>query len=395
VFRAYFLIYIIVASHSFVVAVLLFSRRTNREANAYLGAINVVIGVFAVMAFWSFETDFRFGALFVYLILPAIYLTTPLIYLYATKLMKLQTERDWFHFIPAICAAVYSLVRAATTGPRGLADAGDVFTLHYVPEDTYFVLQAGLLLMIGYTVQMLLLLRQYNRQIRARLSTVARTDLGWLRVQLTIGVVGVTVIFVTNVVQYLTRDRGGPDLLWLEYLGLATIVVFLLNIVYFTFRQSETRAPGSTPRYTRQRLGEAVESGYVKRLVEHMEASHPYLDPELTIDDLADELDLPSAHLTMVLNLHLGRSFYQFVNGYRVRRAAEILRDPANADRGVLDIAYESGFNSKTSFNTNFKREMGTTPREYRATALGAGDPGAGDTVSGAAAPTTPPPADQ
>ena len=125
------------------------------------------------------------------------------------------------------------------------------------------------------------------------------------------------------------------------------------------------------PHYTRQRLGEEVESGYVKRLVEHMENAHPYLDPELTIDDLADEVDIPTAHLTMVLSLHLGRSFYQFVNGYRVRRAAELLRDPAQRERSVLEIAYDSGFNSKTSFNTNFKREMNLTPREYRAGALG------------------------
>ena len=68
-----------------------------------------------------------------------------------------------------------------------------------------------------------------------------------------------------------------------------TIVVFLLNIVYFTFRQGETREADTVPQYTRQRLGEEVESGYVKRLVEHMENAHPYLDPELTIDDLADD----------------------------------------------------------------------------------------------------------
>ena len=135
-FRAYFLIYIIVASHSFVVAALLFSRRTNREANIYLGAINALIGVFAVMAFWSFETDFRFGVLFVYLIIPAIYLITPLIYLYATKLAKQHTVRDWLHFLPPVVAAVYSVVRAATSGLHGLAEGAEIFTLHYVPADT-------------------------------------------------------------------------------------------------------------------------------------------------------------------------------------------------------------------------------------------------------------------
>jgi AraC-like DNA-binding protein len=67
------------------------------------------------------------------------------------------------------------------------------------------------------------------------------------------------------------------------------------------------------------------------------------------------------------LNERLKKSFYDFVNGYRVEEARRILRDPRRGDQKILTIAFDSGFASKAAFNRVFKRHTGMTPSEYKA----------------------------
>ncbi|MDY7029952.1 MAG: AraC family transcriptional regulator [Spirochaetota bacterium] len=152
----------------------------------------------------------------------------------------------------------------------------------------------------------------------------------------------------------------------IEYAGQAFSIVFLLSIVYFTFIQQDTSDRKTAPAYSRQRLGEKKEREYVERLLTYMEEHKPYLEPKLKIQDLAARLGISAARLTMVLNIQLKKNFYQFINSYRVQYAAELLKAPAMAHENILSIALETGFNSKTSFNTYFKRIMNMTPREYR-----------------------------
>jgi AraC-like DNA-binding protein len=104
----------------------------------------------------------------------------------------------------------------------------------------------------------------------------------------------------------------------------------------------------------------------VRRLRDHMAQAHPYLDPALTIQDLAQQLQLPVRELSLLINHHLNQHFFDFVNEYRIRQSMRLLKDPAQRDRTVLEILYAVGFNSKSSFNTSFKKLTGQTPSQYR-----------------------------
>jgi AraC-like DNA-binding protein len=68
----------------------------------------------------------------------------------------------------------------------------------------------------------------------------------------------------------------------------------------------------------------------------------------------------------MVLNETAGTNFYDFINSYRLERVTEYLKDPKKRDQSILEIAFGAGFNSKSTFNTVFKRKTGMTPTEYR-----------------------------
>jgi len=101
-------------------------------------------------------------------------------------------------------------------------------------------------------------------------------------------------------------------------------------------------------------------------LYEHMVKNKPYLNNELTIQDLADQLKVSSQEISSYLNKELGVNFFNYINGFRIEEAKQRLTNPNFDNETLLGIAYDSGFNSKTSFNTLFKKETGMTPSEYK-----------------------------
>ncbi|ERM80294.1 hypothetical protein P872_13530 [Rhodonellum psychrophilum GCM71 = DSM 17998] len=102
------------------------------------------------------------------------------------------------------------------------------------------------------------------------------------------------------------------------------------------------------------------------RLKKYMADEKPFLDPALTIQDISNSLDIPVRELSVLINHQLGQHFYDFVNTYRIENTIEILKDSSKSKVTVLEILYEVGFNSKSSFNTAFKKHTGNTPTSYR-----------------------------
>ncbi len=102
-----------------------------------------------------------------------------------------------------------------------------------------------------------------------------------------------------------------------------------------------------------------------QRLEQVMSENLPYLDPNLTLRELAGMLGLPPNHLSQLLNEGFDKNFAEFINGYRLEAFKTKAADPALQHLTILGLAYESGFNSKTVFNTFFKKTMGMTPKAY------------------------------
>ncbi|BFM10211.1 hypothetical protein R50072_03640 [Simiduia litorea] len=114
----------------------------------------------------------------------------------------------------------------------------------------------------------------------------------------------------------------------------------------------------------------ATKSGFnfahIKTLEPLMLNNKVYTNPELSLDDLAHSVGVSPRTLSGVINGHYGCSFFEFINGYRVQEAKRLLSENANKSTSVLDIMYESGFNSKATFNGIFKKTEGMTPSQYR-----------------------------
>lgn len=104
----------------------------------------------------------------------------------------------------------------------------------------------------------------------------------------------------------------------------------------------------------------------VPKIIRLMEYDKLYQETELNLQQLADKLEVPGYQVSQALNEGMNKNFYDLINGYRVEEAKRLLLDPDNGNYTILSIGFEAGFNSKTTFNTVFKKFTGHTPTEFR-----------------------------
>ncbi len=114
----------------------------------------------------------------------------------------------------------------------------------------------------------------------------------------------------------------------------------------------------------------ASENPKLKFLLAFMKREKPYLDFDLTLQKLAVQTDIPEKELSLLLNHDIDQHFFDFINTYRINDAKLLLKDPNKKELTVLEILYEVGFNSKSSFYTAFKKATQLTPSAYRKQAL-------------------------
>lgn len=108
-----------------------------------------------------------------------------------------------------------------------------------------------------------------------------------------------------------------------------------------------------------------ADSDLLARLERHMQQAKPYLDANLTVNQLARQLSVPARELSRTINQGRDQNFFEFISAYRIAEAKSRLL--ADTNQTILQVMYDSGFNSKSVFNTAFKRTTGMTPSAYRA----------------------------
>ena len=152
-----------------------------------------------------------------------------------------------------------------------------------------------------------------------------------------------------------------PPLLWQRgwfYPFLLLVAATAVGAVFWRNwrRRSLRRSPLAS--------GEVI--AWKDRLQELMAEEKPYLDPSLQLPELAGKLGLTVHQLSQVINDGFGRNFREFINSLRIEEAKRLLTDPRSREYKLLTVAFESGFNSKATFNQVFRKLTGTTPSEYR-----------------------------
>ena len=114
-------------------------------------------------------------------------------------------------------------------------------------------------------------------------------------------------------------------------------------------------------------LDEKGKSEYASKLQELIVNEKPYLDSSLSLRSLAEMIQIHPNQLSWLLNESLGKNFSEYINHFRVEQFKSLAKDSSKKHITLIGLAYESGFNSKTVFNTYFKKETGLTPKQFLA----------------------------
>lgn len=178
--------------------------------------------------------------------------------------------------------------------------------------------------------------------------------------------------------KWLLNIFGGVVLIYLAY-ATASYTSYLVGAFSFSFllyiaillrffrRHHRAIAHDSPLRYANSSLQLTEAQELVNRLEEYMRSEQIYLDSELSLLSLSDKLACTSKALSQAINQVAGCNYSSYIAQLRIAHAKELLQDSDHAHYKIAAIAYASGFNSLSSFNTTFKRITGQTPRAFRA----------------------------
>lgn len=229
-----------------------------------------------------------------------------------------------------------------------------------------------------YAVLILSRLRQYRRRLKDLFASTEEREIAWAWWL----AAAVLVFWAFNLITIVASlfDLGVPSAETFDSLLPAIVVHYVLiwsialwgtrqrpGIVLPPVKDIAATAPAEQFRkYGKSGLSEVRLDRIANKIEALMSEQKLYLEPDLSLWDLAGRIGVTTHYASQALNEKIGERFFDYVNGWRIRDAAERLR---TTDATILIIAYDVGFNSRSSFYTAFKRELGVTPSQYRASA--------------------------
>ncbi len=365
------IISIITTFQLFLLAVVMVNyKKRKRLSNLILSAFLFANGLF-ILNFIFFRSRVATPADFplIYFCGNSLYfLLAPLLYLYTKSLCYKNFrfhKNYWLHFSPYVLAVgLYSIsywIRIAHLDPM----INSSFVL--ISPIDYIIHYAGLhLQIILYAAAVIKAISVYRLKLKETFSSIENINLSWW-----------LLIFMTFMLMWL-MDLGSwlislihitaPMLTYLlTLLSLIINFIFATTVVYKGLKQPEIFSGiEEKPKYAQSKLTKEQGQKHIKRLIRYMKTQKPYLEPALTLPELAESLSIHPRYLSQAINDALQQNFYDFVNSYRIEEAKQKFANPAENDKTVLEILYEVGFNSKSVFNNAFKKYTGKTPSQYR-----------------------------
>ena len=226
--------------------------------------------------------------------------------------------------------------------------------------------------LLGYSTVSLYILNKHKNNIQNHFSYInARLTISWSYVIILFFMLGyllvaLTMLLIPESLRLIPFDIHilliGVFIYVLGYLGIQQQPVYLKRL-----KKDEAKVGASEKeKYSKNRLSEDLKEEYQTRLLEYVKNDKPYLNPKLSIDNLSEELNIPKHFISQIINDSLNHTFYSFINFYRVAEVKQRIVEDRHGKYTLLALAFDSGFNSKSGFNKNFKLETGMTPFEYK-----------------------------
>lgn len=301
----------------------------------------------------------------------------PLFYLYVLSVCYSDFRLKWKHLLHAIPFIVVNLVFVPRFYFAPTAEKLHFFEFHnQMPEMKFFLILVEVQYFF-YIISVFLILKKYREIYLENYTNPSTSTYKWL-FQITAVFLGShTLVLLKGLLRYTDFNE---TFIWANILvGSVALLVtcwFVLKAMnhpeLFRGINSKLQLAKDILPKENQAVAEIkdnqndVVKTQIEELKQYMTQKEPYLDPSLTIQELANQINIPVRDLSVLINHYMDQHFFDFVNEYRIQKAMSILKNPSKKELTVLEILYEVGFNSKSSFNTSFKKYTNLTPTAYR-----------------------------
>jgi AraC-like DNA-binding protein len=293
----------------------------------------------------------------------------PLLYLYVVSIIRPNFNLSTKHRLHLMPLVVYFLFLMVAFYGQDYSLKWQIIDRYLFDLDWQFVTMDTLIKSsrFVYLIMSIYLINKYREQLKDSQSSIENIDLTWLKI-LVLGFALVTLVGVLLSISKVVNLFYTVDISLQIFLGLTTYYADLFLVCFLLFfsainvssvKKVKEQSKDSYADYQ-------ADSEYVDRLMKFMNDEKPYLKSNITLDTLSELIDVPSRELTALLNGHFKMNYYEFINNYRIEEAKEILKADKAHEKTISDVYLTVGFNSKSVFNTFFKKNTGMTPSEYR-----------------------------
>jgi AraC-like DNA-binding protein len=351
-------------------AVILFYPRENRVPNILLSLFVFSIGHLLIInrvAEWlNHHYDWL---LFSFQLLGLISL-----YLYIKSLYKdINWKNEWWHILvmafDSFRIYIGSQIRLSNL------DEDEYYYQFLGTNFEYFSLTAIVVIYIIYFSLSLKEYQNYLKIARKNFSDELRLGTSWVK-QMIYGRYFLIIIdFVLLFINYTFKET------YSSYHGIFNTIAYTVFAYFITIKGKLNPAVYQLRKIEYEKIIEKEKGGIpngkekiiseelliiAEKFTQLMESQKIFREEGLSVKDVADKLDVPAYIVSQAINSCLGKSFYDLVNSYRVEEAKRLMFDENLNHLSMVGIAFEAGFNSKTAFNTAFKKHTGMTPSEFK-----------------------------
>ena len=361
---------------------LYFHPKSDRSVNLFLSLYIFFISSVMTMPFTINLIGWRNS----YFIQPLPFLPGILLYFYIRSFKETISWRKILpHLVPVIIFFILAFVNLSAMS-KTYPDAKEIPVEGLKRPLTLFNMLFRIVQQFVYYFMARKALNSYQRGIYQIYSETSHIDLHWVRFLINGYIVLISSFLV--IFPLMLRFPEYFNSLLLINMAIATPYIYMAAYKGFTqhtiwqikpqtnkhavqeeihiAEEIETETHSSKQKMEKAGINDERIAELTRRIIALMEQDKLYQETELTLQQLAAKLDIPAYQVSVVLNEGMKKNFYDVINGYRVQEAKRLLLDSKNKNFTILSVGFEAGFNSKTTFNTVFKKFTGLTPTEYR-----------------------------
>ena len=307
----------------------------------------------------TFPHLFYLGEPFAFLLAPSLFMTVLSV---TRKNFRFKAVHS-LHMIPFILSFIVFLIRFY----HYPVPIKQELILSGIPFSTFeqrFGMISVHLQMIGYISAAFFVIRRYQKEIPNHQASILSRQISWFYVLLA----GLVIVYYLGFIKHVLFQLTSVVSEIFYVVTILSTLVLVMIILYHIIRHPgffsivDTNLVQHTKKYS---LSARLFETYKARLLKYIKDNKPYLDSELTLQKLSEQVSIPQHSLSEVINRGFNQNFFEFINTYRINEAKTLLVQ-SGSEKTILEIVYEVGYNNKSVFNAVFKKHTHKTPTEYR-----------------------------